>query len=98
MENIPILFFLHFTASAPALISPIRVLDPVNELEEVSTKNPVIMGNPTSIQINKGDKGLGISIVGGIDTPMVRGRIFILIVIVFNLFHCTAKWPPGHRM
>ena len=83
MENIYLnfiyLFYLHFTASAPALISPIRVLDPVNELEEVSVKNPVIMGNPTSIQINKGDKGLGISIVGGIDTPMVRGLIFFLL-------------------
>ena len=53
------------------LLSPIRVLDPVNELEEVSVKNPIIMGNPTSIQISKANIGLGITIIGGNDTERV---------------------------
>ena len=54
------------------------MLDPVNELEEVTVKNPVIMGNPTSIQINTMEKGLGITVIGGIDTPTVN-MVFDLV-------------------
>uniref|UniRef100_A0A7M5XCZ7 Multiple PDZ domain protein n=1 Tax=Clytia hemisphaerica TaxID=252671 RepID=A0A7M5XCZ7_9CNID len=57
-------------------LSPIRVLDPVDELEEATTKNPIIMENPTSIQIVKANVGLGISIVGGNDTPLVSFSLF----------------------
>ncbi|XP_065657579.1 multiple PDZ domain protein isoform X3 [Hydra vulgaris] len=69
-----------FSPHLPVISSPIRVLDSVNELEEVLAKNPIILGNPTSIQINKVDKGLGISIVGGVDTPLVD----VFIVEIFS--------------
>jgi len=72
----------------PPVLSPIRVLDPVNELEEVSVKNPIIMGNPTSIQITKGDKGLGIAIVGGVDTAM-------LTVVIHELFKDGVAFEDG---
>ena len=64
------------------------MLDPVDELEEATTKNLIIMKNPTSIQIVKGNQGLGISIVGGNDTPLVSVFLFLISYYIFIFTSC----------
>ena len=81
MYSFSILFPTDSQVVSPAL-SPVRVLDPVDELEEATAKNPIIMENPTTILIRKGNVGLGISIVGGNDTPLVS----VLLMFVYRLF------------
>ena len=65
LTNIEVFLLFSLTAAQQIIsptLSPIRVLDPVDELEEATTKNPIIMENPTSIQIVKGNVGLGNSL------------------------------------
>ena len=69
-----------------------------DEIVDDAFSREIIPGEETSIKIEKGSNGLGLSIVGGSDTLLVRCHLFLWISIFFGMIstsfqiYCFLKW------
>ena len=65
----------------------INLCCPLVAVSQVISKLPIVEGEITTIDIQRGCYDLGVSIVGGIDTPLVSEGVVVGYMIVGGVTH-----------
>ncbi|CAF4646124.1 unnamed protein product [Rotaria sp. Silwood1] len=79
------------TLSQPSDIKPEPVINNINQTENDPRTRPIVIGQETLIEIDRGQSGLGLSVVGGSDTQLSA-------IIIHDIYEGCAAQRDGRLL